>query len=122
MTGITVIKCGGHEAVDPGAVCADVAELYRQGRAVVLGHGGSADTGALAERLGVPRRRLVSPDGVSARYTDDAMLEVVTLALAGRVKPRLVTALAAHGVPGVGLTGLDGGVLRARRKAVHRAV
>ncbi|MEV5708315.1 [LysW]-aminoadipate kinase [Actinoallomurus sp. NPDC052274] len=122
MAGITVIKCGGHEAVDPGAVCADVAELYRQGRDVVLGHGGSADIESLAERLGVQRRRLVSPDGVSARYTDDAMLEVVTLALAGRVKPRLVTALAAHGVPGVGLTGLDGGLLRARRKAVHRAV
>lgn len=122
MAGITVIKCGGHEAVDPAAVCADVAELYRQGRDVVLGHGGSADIESLAERLGVQRRRLVSPDGVSARYTDAAMLEVVTLALAGRVKPRLVTALAALGVPGVGLTGLDGGLLRARRKAVHRAV
>ncbi|WP_067460590.1 [LysW]-aminoadipate kinase [Actinomadura macra] len=122
MTGITVIKCGGHAAVDPAAICADVAELYQAERRVVLAHGGSAEIEELAGRLGITLRRLVSPDGVSARYTDAATLKVVTMALAGGVKPRLSTTLAALGVPGVGLTGLDGGVLRARRKPVHRAV
>ena len=106
MTGIMVVKCGGHEAVDPEAVCADVAELRQYGRPVVLVHGGSADIESLAGRLGVESRRLVSPDGVSTRYTDDAVLDVVTLALAGRVKPRLVGALGRLGVPAVGLTGL----------------
>src|SRR3954452_19063569 len=122
MTGITVIKCGGHQAVEPAAICADVALLHRSGRRVALVHVGSAEIERLAERLGVTARRLVSPDGVSARYTDAPMLDVVTMALAGRVKPRLVAGLARHGVPGIGLTGPDGGVLRARRKAVHRAV
>jgi [amino group carrier protein]-L-2-aminoadipate 6-kinase len=122
MTDITVIKCGGHGAVDPMAVCADVAELFHQDRPVVLVHGGSADIEGLAEQMGVVPRRLVSPDGVSARYTDAAMLDVVTLALAGRVKPRLVAALAKLGVPAVGLTGLDGHLLRANRKAAHRAM
>jgi [amino group carrier protein]-L-2-aminoadipate 6-kinase len=122
MTGITVIKCGGHEAVKPEAVCADVAGLRRDGNPVVMVHGGSADIESLAGQMGVESRRLVSPDGVSARYTDDAMLDVVTLALAGRVKPRLVATLGRFGVLAVGLTGLDGGLLRARRKTAHRAV
>jgi len=122
MTDITVIKCGGHGAVDPIAVCADVAELHRRHRKVVLVHGGSADIEVLAEQMKVVPRRLVSPDGVSARYTDAAMLDVVTLALAGRVKPRLVGALAGLDVPAVGLTGLDGHLLRARRKDAHRAI
>lgn len=122
MTGITVIKCGGTGAVDPMAVCADVAELYHQRRQAVLVHGGSADIDVLAGQMGVATRRLVSPDGVSTRYTDAAMLDVVTLALAGRVKPRLVTALARLGVPAAGLTGLDCHLLRARRKATHRAM
>jgi [amino group carrier protein]-L-2-aminoadipate 6-kinase len=122
MKDVTVIKCGGTDSVSQEAVCASVAELYADGRPVVLVHGGSADIEALATRLGVPARRLVSPDGVSTRYTDSAMLEVVTLALAGQVKPRLVTALARLGVPAVGLTGLDGALLRARPKAAHRAV
>ncbi|MEU9946571.1 amino acid kinase family protein, partial [Streptomyces lavendulae] len=42
--------------------------------------------------------------------------------LAGVTKPRLVTELAAAGVSAVGLTGVDGGLLRARRKTAHRAV
>lgn len=122
MTGITVIKCGGHEAVDPVAVCTDVAELHRQGRPVVMVHGGSADIETLAGQMGVESRRLVSPDGVSTRYTDEVMLDVVTLALAGRVKPRLVTTLGRLGVSAAGLTGLDGRLLRGRRKAVHRGI
>ncbi|MGV9215110.1 [LysW]-aminoadipate kinase [Micromonospora sp. RB23] len=119
---VTVVKCGGTAGVDAAAVCADVAELVRAGHRVVLVHGGSADIAALGDRLGVPQRRMVSGDGMDTRYTDPATLEVVVLALAGAVKPRLVTALARAGVDAVGLTGLDGGLLRARRAVVHRAV
>ncbi|MEV5826924.1 [LysW]-aminoadipate kinase [Spirillospora sp. NPDC052242] len=115
--GVTVVKCGG--AVPPGPVCADLAGLA--GR-VVLVHGGGPEVDGLAGELGVPARTLVSPSGVTSRHTDPAMLEVVTLALAGRVKPRLLRALAAAGVPAVGLTGLDGGLLRARRKPAQRTV
>ncbi|WP_316520102.1 [LysW]-aminoadipate kinase [Kitasatospora brasiliensis] len=117
-----VVKCGGNAAVDPAAVCEDVAALTRRRRPVVLVHGGSADIERLAGRLGVASRRLVAPDGVSARHTDQEMLEVVHLALVGLAKPRLLTALSAAGVSAVGLSGLDGGLLRARRKSAHRAV
>jgi acetylglutamate/LysW-gamma-L-alpha-aminoadipate kinase len=65
---------------------------------------------------------MTSTDGLSARVTDAATLEVVTLALAGAVQPRLVTSLLAVGVPAVGLTGIDGGLLRARRRVAQRAV
>jgi len=122
MLSTIVIKCGGTAAVDVARVGADVAALARQGRGVLLTHGGSAEIERLAGRLGVPQRQLVAPDGVATRYTDDATLEVVTLALAGAVKPRLVAELARHGVPAVGLTGLDGGLLQARRKQAHRAL
>jgi [amino group carrier protein]-L-2-aminoadipate 6-kinase len=117
-----VVKCGGARGVAEGHVCADVAALMRDGHRVVLAHGGSADIERLAARLDVPQRRLVAPDGVVARYTDDATLEVLTLALAGGVKPRLVELLAREGVAAVGLTGLDGGLLLARRKAAQRAL
>lgn len=122
MYPITVVKCGGNAAVDPARVCADVAGLARTGHAVVLAHGGSSDIDTLAGQLQVPSRRLVAPDGVTTRFTDQATLDVLLLALAGRVKPRLVTTLQQAGVHAVGVTGLDAGVLRARRKKAHRAV
>jgi [amino group carrier protein]-L-2-aminoadipate/L-glutamate 6-kinase len=119
---ITVIKCGGTASLEPAELCADVARLADAGRAVVLVHGGSADIERLATRLRVPMRRMASLDGLTARFTDRAALEVVTLALAGLTQPRLVTALLAAGVPAVGLTGVHGGLLRARRRRAQRAL
>jgi acetylglutamate/LysW-gamma-L-alpha-aminoadipate kinase len=117
-----VIKCGGTAAVDADAICEDVAELAGQGLRVIVVHGGSAEIERLAGLLGVPQRRQTAPDGISARHTDERTLEVVTMALAGTVKPRLVRCLVNRGVRAIGLTGVDAGLLRARRKKAQRAV
>jgi acetylglutamate/LysW-gamma-L-alpha-aminoadipate kinase len=120
MTSLTVVKCGG--ALDPARMCADVARLRAQGQRVIVVHGGAPEIARLAAELGVPARTLLSPGGVTSRHTDLDMLDVITLAMTGRAKPRLLRALAAHGVRAVGLTGLDGGLLQARRKTAQRAV
>ena len=119
---MTVLKCGGSEAIKVAEMCADVARLRAAGGQVVVVHGGASDISRLAGKLGVRCRRLVSPLGFTSRYTDAAMLDVLTLAMTGRAKPRLLLALTAAGVPAVGLTGLDAGLLRAARKKARRAV
>lgn len=119
---ITVVKCGGNANLDPTAVCADIAELSAAGHKMVLVHGGSAEIELLAARLNVPMRRLTSMEGLSARYTDSATLEVVSLALAGIVQPRLVSELLSHGIPAVGLTGVQGALIQARRRKAQRAL
>jgi [amino group carrier protein]-L-2-aminoadipate 6-kinase len=115
-----VVKCGGELA--PGHICADVARLRASGQRVVLVHGGAPEIARLASELGVPARTLRSPSGVTSRHTDLAMLDVITMAMTGRAKPRLLRALTTHGVRGIGLTGLDGGLLLARRKPAQRSV
>jgi [amino group carrier protein]-L-2-aminoadipate 6-kinase len=92
------------------------------GTEVVIVHGGAPDIAALADQLGVRPRTLRSPSGVTSRHTDARMLDVVTLALTGRAKPRLLRALAAYGIRATGVTGLDGGLLKAERKRAWRAV
>lgn len=119
---LTVVKCGGNPAVDAAGICADIARLVHEGHSILLVHGGSGEIGRLAGRLGVAQRTLVAPDNVTTRYTDPDTLEVVVLALAGAVKPALVAELSRHKVPSVGLTGMDGDMLRARRKSAVRAV
>ena len=116
-----VVKCGGVVTEQPESLCADLASWHRAGDRLVLVHGGSTDIERVGALLGIRQRRLVGPDGVSGRYTDPDTLAVVTMALAGIVKPRLVEALARHRVPAIGLTGLDAGLVRALAKKPFRA-
>jgi acetylglutamate/LysW-gamma-L-alpha-aminoadipate kinase len=117
-----VIKLGGAAGVDAEAVCADVAALVAQGRPVVLVHGTSAAADALAARTGTPVRHLTSPSGHVSRYTDAEMIELFVAAAAGQVNKRLVVDLQRLGCNAVGLSGVDGRLLVARRKTAVRAV
>ncbi|HLL64406.1 MAG TPA: [LysW]-aminoadipate kinase [Micromonosporaceae bacterium] len=119
---ITVVKVGGNADVDAESVVDDIAALVDDGRQVVVVHGGSAEIERLADQLGVPQTEQVAPDGVTARHTDPETLEVVTMALAGSVKPKLIQSMAQRGIKAMGMTGLDGQLLRARRKGAQRAV
>ena len=113
-----VVKIGGAAGNDPRNLLAELAT----GRDCVLVHGGSDEVDRLAARLGVPSRSFTSPSGVVSRHTDSAQLEVLVCALAGTLQTRLVSGLNALGARAVGLSGVDGSTLRARRKQGARAV
>jgi [amino group carrier protein]-L-2-aminoadipate/L-glutamate 6-kinase len=117
-----VVKVGGAAGVDLEAVCADVACLARLGHSIVLVHGTSAAADALAVRAGVPVRHLLSPSGHVSRYTDLEMLDIYVAAAAGQVNKRAVSALQRMGCNAIGLSGADGRLLVARRKAAVRSV
>lgn len=119
---LLVVKAGGGAGVNLEAVCADSAALVASGQQVVLVHGASATTDALAERVGVPVRQLTSPSGHVSRYTNPEMLEIYTAAAAGQVNKRLVAMLQGLGCNAVGLSGVDGRLLLAERKDAVRAV
>ncbi|MEX0787580.1 MAG: [LysW]-aminoadipate kinase [Anaerolineales bacterium] len=114
--GVLVVKVGGAEGVDHRYVCEEVAALIAQGEKVVLVHGGSAEADALGRDLGHPPRRLVSPSGYTWRYTDRRTLEIFAMATRGKINTLLVERLQSAGVNAIGLSGLDGRLLQARRK------
>jgi acetylglutamate/LysW-gamma-L-alpha-aminoadipate kinase len=111
-----VVKAGGSTGVDTEAVCADVAALVHQGQQVVLVHGGSHETNVISEKLGHPPRFVTSVSGHSSRFTDRQTLEIFAMVTAGRINKLLVERLQQLGVNAVGLSGLDGRLLEARRK------
>ncbi len=114
----TVVKIGGAAGNESDPVLDDLVAR----RDCVLVHGGSAEVDRLGEALGRPSEYYTSPSGVVSRRSDPAHLEVVTLALAGQVQTALVAGLARRGVRAVGLSGVDGSLLVARRKEGTRAV
>ncbi len=117
-----VVKLGGTEGVDFSAICRDAADLLARGARLVLVHGGSAEANALGEAVGYPPRFVTSPSGYSSRYTDRRTLEIFAMAVNGKVNTLLVEQLQTLGVNAFGLSGLDGGLMRARRKAAIRII
>ncbi len=121
-SGTVVVKLGGTEGVDFSAICRDAVRCLERGLQLVLVHGGSAEANALGEALGRPPRFVTSPSGFTSRYTDRPSLEVFLMAVNGKVNSLLVEQLRAMGANAFGLSGLDGGLIRARRKATIRIV
>jgi len=118
---LTVIKIGGGRGIDHAAAAADIAEWVARGEQVVVAHGCSAAADTLAEQLGAQARYVTSTAGVRSRYTDARMLDIFLMA-ALRVNAELVQRLQAKGVNALGLSGLDGALLRGPRKEALRIV
>lgn len=117
-----VVKIGGAEGLALDAVCNDIAGLVQGGQPVVVVHGGSAETNEISARLGHPPRFVTSTSGYTSRYTDRTTLEIFTMVTNGRINTLLVERLQKAGVNAVGLSGLDGKLMRARRKEAIRIV
>jgi [amino group carrier protein]-L-2-aminoadipate 6-kinase len=119
---IIVVKLGGTEGVDFSAICQDAAELLKHGKQLVFVHGGSAEANALGEQLGAPPKMITSPSGYTSRYTDRKTLEIFLMAVNGKVNSLLTEQLQMLGVNAFGLCGLDGGLIRARRKDAVQSI
>lgn len=122
QTSITVVKLGGTEGLDYSAICSDAAALLREGKQLVLVHGGSAEANSLGEALGTPPRMITSPSGYTSRYTDRNTLEIFLMAVNGRVNSLLTEQLQMLGVNALGLCGLDGRLIQAARKEAVQSI
>ncbi len=112
---VIVVKYGG-AAMDSAPLAQpfaqDVALVLHAGISPVIVHGGGPQVTHYSERLGIETTFV---DGL--RVTDAETLDVATMVLAGKLNTEVVGSLVAGGVPAVGLSGVDGGLLLARRQA-----
>lgn len=76
----------------------------------IIVHGGGKSIDQLQTRLG---HQPVKVGGI--RHTDPQALSIATMALCGSVSTNLVAALLGEGIDAVGLSGVDGGLMRCRK-------
>ena len=88
----------------------------------ILVHGGSHEMNTISKQLGVPPKFVTSVSGHTSRYTDEGTLDVLKMVYSGKVNKAIVGSLRSRGINAVGLTGLDGGLLRGKRKDAIRIV
>ncbi len=117
-----IVKVGGSEGIDYDAVCDDVAALVAEGQKLILVHGGSSLTNEVATALGHPPQFITSPSGYTSRFTDRRTLEIFEMVYCGQMNKSIVEKLQARGVNAVGLSGIDGGIWRGKRKDAIRSV
>ncbi|MCW4020565.1 MAG: [LysW]-aminoadipate/[LysW]-glutamate kinase [Candidatus Bathyarchaeota archaeon] len=93
----------------------DVKKVLEHEKLVIV-HGGGDEVTAIAEKLGKEQVFITSPGGIRSRYTDKETVEIYTMVMAGRINKAIVRWLLGQGVPAAGLAGVDGALLRAKRK------
>ena len=106
---IYVVKLGGEimlNATGLDALAIDIAGLARDGVGIVVVHGGGPQADALAEKLGHKVRKVAG-----RRVTDDDALEVAKMVYGGSINAEILAALLRHGARGVGLSGIDAGLI-----------
>ncbi len=110
-----VVKYGGHAMGDHALAeqfGADIALLKLVGLNPVVVHGGGPQINAMLKRLAIQSTFV---DGL--RVTDAAMVEVVEMVLAGTVNKQVAGLISRAGAMAVGISGKDGGLIRARKLA-----
>ena len=114
-----VIKYGGAAmaAADlKDAVMQDIALMKYVGMNPVVVHGGGPEVSAMAKKLGIESAFV---DGL--RVTDAATMEIAQMVLVGKTNREIVTHLGRHGIKAVGLSGQDGGLIKAV-KHMHKSM
>jgi acetylglutamate kinase len=110
---VVVIKYGGNAMIDETlkqAVMDDLALLSLVGIKVVLVHGGGPEITATLNRMGIESKFVGG-----LRQTDEETVKVVQMVLSGKTNKDLVYLLQRSGGKAIGLCGLDGAMIRAKK-------
>ena len=110
---IIVVKYGGNAMINDDlkeAVMGDIVLLSLIGIKVVLVHGGGPE---INEMLGKIGKKSEFIDGL--RVTDKETMEIVQMVLSGKVNKNLVSLLQSKGGNAIGLCGIDGHMINAKK-------
>ncbi len=108
-----VIKYGGNAMVDESlkaGFARDIVLMKLVGINPVIVHGGGPQINQLLDKIGKESQFVKG-----MRVTDRETMDIVEMVLGGLVNKEIVTLLNHHGGKAVGLSGKDGGLIRARK-------
>ncbi len=113
-----VVKIGGRLVEDPAnlvSLTGDITLLHYVGIRVVVVHGGGSQATQLLQDL-QHQTRFVN----GRRITDAKTLDVAKMVYGGQINIDILSALRNHGVPGVGLSGVDANLIVAEQRKTQR--
>jgi acetylglutamate kinase len=115
-----VVKFSGKVTDDKSnldSLAEELALLHQVGIRVCVIHGGGKQLSELAEKLGVDQTVIEG-----RRVTDDDTLELAKMIFRGKINTEVVSQFRRRGIDAVGLSGADGGVVKAVRRPPKNVV
>ena len=109
-----ILKIGGGKDINITGVAEDLAALSEP---LLIVHGANAWRDELAGRMGWEINRVTSVSGFGSTLSDTGLIDLQMMAYAGLRNKRIVETLRQHGVNAIGLSGLDGALIRGKRNA-----
>lgn len=109
-----VVKLSGkvtEERENMASLAEELALLHQVGIRIAVIHGGGKQLNELASLLGVEQTIING-----RRVTDDATLEMAKMVFAGKINTDILAALRHRGIEAVGLSGVDGDIVHAKRR------
>ena len=110
---IVVIKYGGNAMTSEElrqSVATDIVLLQCVGIKPVIVHGGGPDISKFLNKIGQESKFI---NGL--RYTDKDTMEIVQMVLGGKVNKNIVSLIESVGGKAIGLSGIDGSFIKARK-------
>jgi acetylglutamate kinase len=109
-----VVKLSGKVTEDKenlSSLAEELALLHQVGIRICVVHGGGKQLSELARKLGVDQTVIEG-----RRVTNDETLDLAKMIFRGKINTEILAALRHRGIHAVGLSGVDGGVIRAVRR------
>lgn len=117
---IFVVKLSGKIIEDQeqlNSLAEEITLCQQVGILIAAVHGGGRQLTSLAEKLGI-EQKIVN----GRRVTDEKTLEIAKMVFAGQVNTDILSALRRAGAETVGLSGLDGNIIHARRREIQKVL
>jgi acetylglutamate kinase len=115
-----VVKLSGKVTENPeqlASLAEEITLCEQVGIHVAVIHGGGKQLTTIAERLGIAQK-IVN----GRRITDDETLEIAKMVFAGQINMDILSALRRSGAQTVGLSGIDGNTVQARRREIQKVL
>jgi acetylglutamate kinase len=112
-----MIKYGGHAMIDSNAMSStarDTVLLKYVGMEPMVVHGGGPEISRSMSKLGKEPKFIGG-----LRITDSETMDIVKMVLVGKINTDIVSKVCLHGGKGIGISGKDNQLIKARKKAPH---
>jgi acetylglutamate/LysW-gamma-L-alpha-aminoadipate kinase len=107
-----IIKIGGGSEINIKCIIADLADQEEQ---FIIVHGANALRDDLAVKLNIQKNVITSVRGYSSVLSDENVIDLQMMAYAGLRNKRIVELCQQHGINAIGLSGLDGKIIKGQR-------